>query len=358
MKKRVFLFTAISVIVVLLLFKFVLPQSIVDAVSGASTPFPMDGNSLYHQTDAKKLKEGIIEVAGEVENPGKVTKFKYFSREVFVKEAKLDPEGDVDFIGAFRYRGYSLFDILHPFNLKKKNSEEFYPIIDAYVKVENDNGESVVFSWSEIFHTINPHQIIIAVEVAPIVPRKKEVEYQTGETFKLVAANDLFSFRNLDNPSKITVYSFDRKDYPITRYMDPLYSPEVVINIGDELSKTIGALEEGTKLDSYSTVFYGMGMGHHPSDGFNGMFFNKLLDGLVASTNADWIRNGLVCAASVDGYRAIFSFSELFNRADQVFPMLAISPNENGGYYRIFVPTDFYADRSVKSLMELYFFQE
>ncbi len=357
MKKQVLLFAAIFLATILLL-TFVLPKSFVDAVSGASKSFPMNGNSLYHQNDSKKLKEGSIEIAGEVENPGKVKKFKYFSREVFVKEAKIDSKGNVDFIGAFRYRGYSLFDILHSFNLKKKNSEQFYPIIDAYVKVENDKGESVVFSWSEIFHTIKPHQIIVAVEVAPILPRKKEVEYQTGETFKLVAANDLFSFRNLDNPSKITVYSFDQKDYPVTRNMDPMYSPEVVINIGDEFSHTIGLLEKNSKLGFYSTVFFGMGMGHHPNDGFRGVFLNELLDGFMETTDGDWIRNGLVCAAAVDGYRAIFSFSELFNRADQVFPMLAVSPDENGGYYRIFVPSDFFADRSVKSLMELYFFQK
>jgi hypothetical protein len=48
------------------------------------------------------------------------------------------------FIGAYRYDGYSLYDILNHLILKKKNEAEFPPIIDMYVKVENDRGESVV----------------------------------------------------------------------------------------------------------------------------------------------------------------------------------------------------------------------
>ncbi|MFW5758861.1 MAG: hypothetical protein ACOCYO_09280 [Bacteroidota bacterium] len=61
----------------------------------------------------------------------------------------------------------------------------------------------------------------------------------------------------------------------------------------------------------------------------------------------------------MDSYRAIYSFSELFNRTDQVFPILAVPDDPmDGGFYRIFHPSEFYADRSVKSVKEMYLFKE
>jgi hypothetical protein len=86
---------------------------------------------------------------------------------------------------------------------------------------------------------------------------------------------------------------------------------------------------------------------------------NEFMEGQVDLFDEHWNGRGLVCFAGIDGYRAVYSFSELFNRLDQVMPILAISDNiEKEGYFRIFHPSSFYADRSVKSLSEIYLFQE
>jgi len=96
-------------------------------------------------------------------------------------------------------------------------------------------------------------------------------------------------------------------------------------------------------------------MGYHPSESFSGPQLQHLLEEKISLQNPEMIQKGLVCFAGLDGYRTIFSYSELFNRADQVFPILSVN-NDDGGYYRIFLPADFYADRSVKALSEIYFF--
>ncbi len=201
-----------------------IPDTWADAITGASKAMALDGNSLYHQTDEISLESGELEVAGEVKSPGKVNLNNHYKREVFIKEALYYRDTGTEFIGSYRYRGYSLFDLLHPFSQEKKNAEEFRPAIDLYVVIENDLGETVAFSWSEIFHTINPHQVLIATEVAPIVPYRKEVGYPVGDKWKVVSAGDLFAWRTLENPVRITVRSFDKKSYPIDRDLEPMHS--------------------------------------------------------------------------------------------------------------------------------------
>ncbi|MDD3877659.1 MAG: hypothetical protein PHT69_13645 [Bacteroidales bacterium] len=334
-------------------------NNIIDAFSGASKTMEQDGNSLFHQTDETTLKVGELFIGGEVEEPGKVELDDYYKREVFIKESTYDESTGINFIGAYRYRGYSLFDLLNPFNQKKKNMEAFKPAIDLYIIIENEAGDNVVFSWSEIFHTNIPHQIIIATESAPIVPHRKEVDYIVGDTWKVVAANDLFSYRTLENPSKITVLSFDKKDYPIQKGLSPMYSPDIKVVFEDGRNFTINEITDTTTYTRYYASFYGMGMGFHEVPYFQGPLLNDLLKDSVNFFDPEWIRNGLVCFSGQDGYRSIYSFSELFNRTDQVSHMLSVAFDKmDGGYYRIFHPAEFYADRSVKSLKEMYFFKE
>ncbi len=330
-----------------------------DVLTGASLPFNPNGNSLFHQTDLTAMPSGTLEVAGEVAKPGIVNLKNFYKREVFIREAKLTPDRLPEFIGAYRYKGYSLFDLLHPFNHQKKNSGEFRPAIDLYVIVENDKGESVTISWGEIFFTSNPHQILIATEAAPVKPYKKEVEYPVDSQWKLVVGSDLFATRQLINPVKITVKSFDRKNYAVNRDLSPMYSHELRISLMDSLIFNVNEYTHEMNNLTYRSIFYGIGMGHHPNHVFNGISLINVFSKHINHLDPDLLRNGLVCFAGIDGYRAIFSFSELFNRVDQAASMLVVTEDGlDGGRYRIFHPIDFYADRSVKSLAEIYIFTE
>jgi hypothetical protein len=334
-----------------------IPDRLVDAISGSTLSFSKDGNSLFHQTNEVSLKTGELYIAGEVKEPGMVNLKNHYKREVIIKESLFDSDKGIQFTGAYRYKGYSLFDLLHSFSLEKKNSELFKPETDVYIIVENSEGDSVVFSWSEIYHTVNPHQILIATEMAPIVPYRKEVDYPAGEKWRVVSAGDLFAFRMLEDPVKITVQSFNRKDFPINREIDPLYSPSISVFLNaTDLLTIMPEHDVATRL-TYHTTFYGMGMGYHPVESFTGPTLASMLNGVTDPFDQKLNRSGLVCFASLDGYRAIYSYSELFNRADQTAPLLVIAQNrDDGGYFRNFLPGDFYADRSVKALREIFIF--
>ncbi|MFU8844984.1 MAG: hypothetical protein ACNA7V_14360 [Bacteroidales bacterium] len=334
-------------------------ELIPDAISGATKTMAMDGNSLFHQTAEISLERGTLMIEGEVKNPGEINLDEFYKREVMVKESLYDPATGINFIGAYRYRGYSLFDLLHPNNHDKKNAERFRPAIDLYLIIENAAGENVAFSWSEIFHTNIPHQVIIATEMAPIVPYRKEVDYPVSKSWKVVCGNDLFAYRMLENPVKITVRSFDKKEYAIEKGMEPMFSQNVNVIFENGPSLFIDQNYDSTGWITYYSSFYGMGMGYHEAKHFRGPALFDLVKSSVNLFDPEWIAHGLVCFAGLDGYRAIFSFSELFNRTDQTNPILSVPDNpEDGGFYRIFSPGEFYADRSVKSLSEIYFYKD
>ena len=68
-------------------------------------------NDFYDNTETFVLPVKKLEIAGEIENPGPVDFSRLARHSVIVKEAGLDEAGKVKFTGAYRYDGYSLFDI-------------------------------------------------------------------------------------------------------------------------------------------------------------------------------------------------------------------------------------------------------
>ena len=161
-------------------------------------------NDFYDDAETIKLKTSVVEILGEIANPGKVNLETLTLRSVIAKETLLQ-DGKDKFVGAYRYDGYSLYDILNSVILKKKNEAEFPPIIDLYIEVENDKGEKVVFSWGELYYPIHRHEILIATQVARIVPSKTKDLWPLPSDSRLIVASDLLTHRNISNPSRITI---------------------------------------------------------------------------------------------------------------------------------------------------------
>jgi hypothetical protein len=308
-------------------------------------------NNFYDNAETYSLPGGEIEVTGEIENPGKVDLSKLSKHSVIVKETLLKEDGTDAFVGAYRYDGYSLFDILINRIIKKKNVSEFKPIIDLYVEIENLKGEKVILSWGEIYYPNSLHNCIIATDVARIVPSKtKELWPLPGER-KLVVGNDLVTERNISNPVRITVRSWPRS-IPVNRDLDPLYSAEFNIFNGENLLETI---KESPKLqtETIHTIFYGHGRGIHSTQLFTGFYLKEIL-GKYFDMNKKNLKLGLVTIVGKDGYRSVFSYSEIMNRNDQAEVLLVPCKEEkDGGQFRVFPSCDFFSDRAVKAVSEI-----
>jgi hypothetical protein len=309
-------------------------------------------NNFYDNTPTYPLPLKDITVEGEIENPGKVDLSSLPLHSVIVKETLLDSAGNDKFSGAFRYDGYSLFDILNNRKIKKVNINEFSSIIDLYVDVENDKGEKTTFSWGEIFYPNNLHKVILASSVSRIVPSKTKDLWKLPEYGKIVAAGDLVTERNIYNPVKIMIRSFP-KSFKTIKGLSPMYSAAISIFNGPDKTGEIITAPSAEKNVTFNTIFYGRGKGIHSTSPFTGVMLKELLLKYYPFTKEN-IKTGMLCFAGQDGYRCAVSYSELFNRNDQQeFLMITTPKDEDGGMFRMFPAADFFSDRAIKSLSEI-----
>ncbi|NCA85595.1 MAG: hypothetical protein EOM83_08475 [Clostridia bacterium] len=310
-------------------------------------------NNFYDNEDLHALQTNTVEISGEIANPGTIDFSTLPKRSIIVKEALPSDTGN-SFVGAFRYDGYSLFDIINAHYPQKANQEAFPPIIDLYVVVSNDRGDSAVFSWGEIYYPNHLHDIMLATDVMRIVPSKTHELWTLPEKAKMVAGADLLTARNIDSPSKITVRTATR-EFEIEKGMSPMYSEQIDVFVDGAKTKTIMALPSDDNPLTYEAIFYGRGRGIHSTTPFTGAALKKVLADQV-TFDADNIRQAYVIVAARDGYRGVYSYSEIFNRTDQAEVLLIHAPEEtDGGAFRLFPAGDFFSDRAIKSVSSFWF---
>lgn len=310
-------------------------------------------NDFYDNSETYNLPLSPISVSGEISNPSSIDFSKLPLHTVIVKEAILDEKGN-KFIGAYRYDGYSLYDILNLMKIKKANEKEFNPIIDLYVTIENNKGEKVIISWGEIYYPIHLHEIIIAKQVTRIVPSKTKKLWPLPKESKLIVGSDLVSERNINMPSKITVKSY-HKSFLTRKGLNPLYSPKIDVFIDNKLVKTLTGVSDTFKKQEYSNIFYGRGRGLHSTTSFTGVMLKDILKPYTELSQKN-IRTGTYLVVGKDGYRSVFTFSELMNRNDQSEILLICKPEvKDDGIFKLFPSCDFFSDRAIKGIMSIYF---
>jgi hypothetical protein len=313
------------------------------AVSGQIT------NDFYDNTPSQKLPGARkIEVAGEIVNPGFIDLERLPLRTLIVREALQGREG-IRFIGAYRYEGYSLLDILNDRVAARAHGAGFKPQTDLMVAVENAAGDKVVLSWGEIYYPAALHRVLIAVAAAPIIPGETKENWPLAPGVKLVCANDLRSERGILNPTRITVFTAPL-EIPDKKGLKPLTVANFqVLRPGQQASAfDAAALAVGERR--FPSVFYGRGKGFHGFQEFTGVLLADALKNYV-TLDAAALRRGYLVAASIDGYRIAMSCSELFNRNDQAeFLLLDRGAGADGGRFAIFPAADFFSDRALKAV--------
>ena len=310
-------------------------------------------NNFYDKAETFTLPVRELVIDGEIADPGRVDFSDLQKRSVIVKEALPEDDGSNRFTGAFRYDGYSLFDILDKRVIKKANEAEYSSVIDLYLIIENDEGEKAVFSWGDIYYPNNLHRVIIASDVSRIVPSKTKELWELPLKSKIVAASDLITVRNISNPVKITVRSFP-VSMKMNRGMSPMYSPSVNLVVNGRKTGEIGIIPGHARSERFEAIFYGRGRGIHSTTPFNGPLVKEIL-GEFFPVNSMNMQTGILCFAGIDGYRCAVSFSELFNRNDQQeFLLVKMEKESDGGEFRMFAACDFFSDRAVKSLCEIH----
>lgn len=320
-----------------------------------SSLFAQNNNDFYDDT-ATSILQGPqeIEIVGEISNAGKVTISKLPLRSVIVRETSWEND-KLQFIGAYRYDGHSLFDILKEKFVNKINAKEFESVIDLMVVVENAAGERVVLSWGEIFYPQILHRIIIATAVSPIIPSKTKEQWPIPQETKLIVSGDLLTLRNISQPSKIRIIS-SPLSFKCNRNLQPLYSDRITVWDGEK--KEIAKLDEipsGYEKRTFPSVFFGRGKGYHGREDFCGVLLQDVLRKSIPFSPEN-LKLGYLTIAGIDGYRVVITFGELFNRNDYAdFLLLDKGKDSDGGRFSIFPAPDFFSDRAIKAIREIHY---
>jgi len=307
-------------------------------------------NDFYDDSKMYNLQVAKIQVLGEVENKGTVKFSKLPKRSIIVKETEINKD-NLSFIGTYSYEGYSLYDILNKRIIKKRKDNTFNPIIDLYVEIINQKGESVILSWGELYYPSNRHKIIIATNVRRIIPSKEPQLWPLPKKAKLVVAMDLISERNISNPIKIIVHSA-KCSLVVRKNISPIFSPKISIYNGDTLLTEIQKYPLDLQTQNYLTVFYGRGRGIHGISEFKGVALKEILKPYFPQSKEN-IKNGLFIVGAQDGYRGVFTYSEIFNRNDQSETLLINRGETDGGKFSLFPSADFFSDRAIKSVTDI-----
>ncbi|MFA8343373.1 MAG: hypothetical protein ACEPO8_10445, partial [Rhodothermaceae bacterium] len=181
--------------------KFIFTIILMSVISFAQIIDETTSNDFFDNSPVTELKTQKVFVEGETKLNGEVNFNELQLRKLTVKEALLNDENKPEFVGAYTYYGYSIFDILNKRMINKKNHKTFSPDVDLYVTIENDKGEKVALSWGEIFYPNQLHRAMIAVKVSCVLPSKTKVSGPVPTDMKLICGNDTFTHRNISNPT-------------------------------------------------------------------------------------------------------------------------------------------------------------
>ena len=306
-------------------------------------------NDFYDGADTVALPgTTLIAVDGEIANPGDIDITRCPLRSMIVKETVFK-DGRHAFVGAYRYDGFALDEVLNSVVVQKKNAQEFPRIIDAYVEVSNDRGESVVLSWGELYYPVHRHEILIATRVMRIVPSKAKDLWPLPTATRLIVPSDLVTERNIPNPTRITVRSLD-DPFKAATAGARIFSPDFTIATSGHVAGRVTTA--GSPTQGYPTVFYGRGRGIHGVMEFQGVPLKSVLGPHVPVTRQS-LQRGLVTAEGADGYRAAYTAAEIVNRCDQSEVLVIDDGPVDGGRFRLFASNDYFSDRAVKALSEV-----
>jgi hypothetical protein len=187
-----------------------------------------------------------------------------------------------------------------------------------------------------------------------IVPSKTNELWPLPKQSKLVVSTDLITERNISNPLKITVKSYP-KSFKTVKGLKPLYSPKVDIYKENKLVQTLTKNPTNLPNEKFHTIFYGRGRGIHSTQPFTGVMLKDIL-GKHVEMNKKNIQEGIFLVAAKDGYRGVFTYSEIMNRNDQSEILLVCRPEvKDDGIFMLFPACDFFSDRAIKAITEIYF---
>jgi precorrin-2 methylase len=269
---------------------------------------------------------------------------------------------DRQYHGAFYFRGVPLKTLLELAAVQKEETG-FSKQIDLAIRVRNKEGKQVVLSWGEVFYS-NPAEVVLAFSATPIIPHTDCNKCHGPETYKkwrdvlsrtvgqpkLVVANDFYTDRSLEDVTDIEVVDLHLKME--NKKMENLFSPGFTVTGEVKKKLTVSRLDSYPRVEALAKMV-GDGAGYHGLESYSGVLLSELLNRAGVSPD---VNQGIVVSAP-DGYRTLLSCGEVFlssrGKSIMIADKMADKPLEKGGKFKLILPDDLAADRTIKAVSNI-----
>ncbi|OGP53194.1 MAG: hypothetical protein A2Y65_01000 [Deltaproteobacteria bacterium RBG_13_52_11] len=264
--------------------------------------------------------------------------------------------------GAFYFRGVQLKTLLELASVQKEEAG-FSKQIDLAILVRNKDGKQVVLSWGEVFYS-NPSEVVLAFSSAPIIPHTDCNRCHGPEVYKkwlnvlsrtvgypkLVITNDFYTDRSLENVTNIEVVDLHLKME--NKKIEDLFSPGFTVTGDVKRKLNIVNLHSYQRVDALAKMI-GDGAGYHGLESYGGVLLSELLK--KAGVSPD-VNKGIIVSAP-DGYRTLLSCGEVYlssrGKTIMVADKMANQPLTKGGKFKLILPDDLAADRTIKAVSNI-----
>jgi DMSO/TMAO reductase YedYZ molybdopterin-dependent catalytic subunit len=299
-------------------------------------------------------------ITGEVKNPLKLTVAelsRFQSVEIQLNEVGRDRQ----FHGVYLHQAVPLRTLLDMAGIIKQD-QPFEKEIDLAIRVTGASGKQVVLSWGEVYYS-NAAEYAIAFAASPVKPMMTEARcqkchgpeiYQSAldqyarpaQLPKLLIRGDFYTDRCVEGVTRVEVIDLYPKLKVDRSAMLESSEFQVTGLVAKELK--LSNLKDYPRMEMWKKVV-GVHMGYHGLHRYKGVSLAKVLE---AAGVGDELTKAVMISAP-DGYRALFSFGELFQSFKGRRIMLAESVDgkplegQRGGKYRIIVPEELVDDRDV-----------
>lgn len=272
-----------------------------------------------------------------------------------VRTKEFSPEGK--FFGAYAYTGIPVFNILEGIAPEKEAGAVFNQPLDILVKLISASGESMGFTFNELIMADDSLPVTLAYHREPIKPTSDNVKDSYDKNIyieplaglRLIVPGEPDVSRYLDDIVKITYTTLPAPDdlLPAREKGTKCVSTSITCIDGEKTYKA--TFENIMRIYKKDWVLIGHGHGYEKNVNAEGFELRSFLEVNFKDISTDDYFLFVAC----DGYRCLFSWSEIF--ANKKGKDIMIADKINGDLpdtgYRLAPTADFFTDRSMWALV-------
>ncbi|MEJ5360506.1 MAG: hypothetical protein WHV26_00465 [Spirochaetota bacterium] len=267
---------------------------------------------------------------------------------------------DSHYLGAYRYHGIPIANILDGIKIKKPAGAAFDGPHDIIVQFKSRNGKIAQCSYGELVMSGNMFNYILAYKRQPIQPAHEGSAYTKNlykedlKGLRLVIACDSDTSRYLDDVVEInlSVPAYDSSLLPKTKKGMSCSSSAIHCITKD--TNTIANFSTLQKQTVSNWIMVGHGRGYKGISTVAGFNMKSFLHKNFTHIPKDaWF-----LFVGCDGYRCIFSYKEIFEHDTGNKLLVATNINEKQvqGNFMVGSTADYFVDRCVWGLSHILMF--